>query len=308
MFDLRYHVASLAAVFIAIAVGIVIGVAIASGGAVDEATKSFQDSRIQSLEKELDAERARGDRSEKQQEAIADVMNDVYPALMEGRLAAKRYALVFLGPIDGGVRSAVEKTLTDADSGSPLRVTALELPVDVDAIDEMLTGDPGLASYVGDARLGDLGGALARELAAGGDTPVWDLLSNEIVEQRTGSLTEPVDGVVVIRSWWPGKTSDPAAKGRASQTEAVLAGMIRELGELGVPAVGVESATAEESAVDAYRQFGVSSVDDVDTLPGRVALALLLAGGESGHYGIKDSASDGVTPPIEPLPVVTVAG
>ena len=38
MFDLRYHVASLAAVFIALAVGIVIGVAIASGGSVEDAT------------------------------------------------------------------------------------------------------------------------------------------------------------------------------------------------------------------------------------------------------------------------------
>jgi hypothetical protein len=45
---------------------------------------------------------------------------------------------------------------------------------------------------------------------------------------------------------------------------------------------------------------GVSSVDDVDTLPGRLALALLLAGGDPGHYGTKETA-DAVVPRIEPL-------
>ena len=47
----------------------------------------------------------------------------------------------------------------------------------------------------------------------------------------------------------------------------------------------------------------VSSVDDVEALSGRVALALLLAGGPTGHYGIKDSATDGVAPPIDSIPV-----
>jgi hypothetical protein len=53
---------------------------------------------------------------------------------------------------------------------------------------------------------------------------------------------------------------------------------------------------------EAYRGEGISSVDNVDTPAGRVALAFVLAGGEPGHYGIKDSATDGVAPPVETLP------
>ncbi|MGH3092476.1 MAG: copper transporter, partial [Gaiellaceae bacterium] len=45
-----------------------------------------------------------------------------------------------------------------------------------------------------------------------------------------------------------------------------------------------------------------SSVDDVETAAGRLALALLLAGGEPGHYGIKETATDGVTPPVDAVP------
>ena len=50
----------------------------------------------------------------------------------------------------------------------------------------------------------------------------------------------------------------------------------------------------------------MSSVDDVDTTVGRLALALLLAGGQPGHYGVKETATDGAVPPIEP--VVTTTG
>ena len=63
--------------------------------------------------------------------------------------------------------------------------------------------------------------------------------------------------------------------------------------------VGVETTTEAASAIDLYRTQGVSSVDDVETISGRVALALLLAGGTPGHYGVKDSATDGVAPPID---------
>jgi hypothetical protein len=311
MFDLRYHLASLAAVFIAIAVGIVIGVAIASGGGVDDATKVFQEGRIRDLEGDLEAAQERAASSERQEEAMLDLLDEVYPSLMSYRLDGKSIALLFLGPVDGGVRSAVEKTLTDTGAGNPERVAALDFPIDVGSLDEILADDPALAEYRGDGRLGDLGEALASELVLGGTTPLWDALSGALVEARTGGLEVPVDGVVVVRSWSPEETDDPAEQGRNNETEALITGLLKGLGDGGVPAVGVEATAAEPSTIDLYRGLGISSVDDIDKLAGRVALGLLLDGAEGGHYGVKDSADDGVAPALEPLalvPAVTVAG
>jgi len=45
----------------------------------------------------------------------------------------------------------------------------------------------------------------------------------------------------------------------------------------------------------------------VDTAAGRIALAVLLAGGLDGHYGLKDSASDGIVPPIEAVTTTTAS-
>ena len=41
-------------------------------------------------------------------------------------------------------------------------------------------------------------------------------------------------------------------------------------------------------------------MDWIDTAAGRLALVLLLAGAEPGNYGIRETADDGVLPPIEP--------
>jgi hypothetical protein len=43
----------------------------------------------------------------------------------------------------------------------------------------------------------------------------------------------------------------------------------------------------------------MSTVDDIDSPAGRLALALLLAGGSAGSYGLKAGADDGIVPPIE---------
>ena len=67
--------------------------------------------------------------------------------------------------------------------------------------------------------------------------------------------------------------------------------------------VGVETTTEDPSAIELYRTQGVSSVDDVETLPGHVALALLLAGGAPATTGSRTSATDGVAPPIDSVPV-----
>ena len=58
MFDLRYHVASLAAVFLALVIGILVGVGISSGGFVSKGERSLLNSKIDELQRSLDAARA----------------------------------------------------------------------------------------------------------------------------------------------------------------------------------------------------------------------------------------------------------
>src|SRR6266581_2139053 len=53
MFDLRYHVASLAAVFLALIIGILVGVGISDRGYVDRAQRGLLEQRIAKLQSDL---------------------------------------------------------------------------------------------------------------------------------------------------------------------------------------------------------------------------------------------------------------
>ena len=88
MFDLRYHVASLAAVFVALAVGIVIGVAIAGGGNLEETTAGIEQGQLDDLNKQLEEAQARGDRLASQNEAVQRLMDETYEPLMAERQPA----------------------------------------------------------------------------------------------------------------------------------------------------------------------------------------------------------------------------
>jgi hypothetical protein len=291
VFDLRYHVASLAAVFIALVLGIVVGVGLSESGVAKQA-------ELQVAQNDLEEARAaiaelNGERDAYQ--GTQDAFGTAYPFLMDQRLAGKRIAVLFVGPIDGGLIDAIGRTLADADatsSGTPMRLLALKVPVDEAELDATL-GDAGpeFAQYVGSGQLGTLGRALATEFVRGGETPLWELLAGKLVEQRSGSFTQPADGIVVVRAVEPQKGA----------TARLLSGLVSGVTSQGVPAVAVEETSAEQSAVETFRDRGLSTVDDIDLSMGRVALALLLGGAAPGQYGVKKTAVDGVLPPVEPL-------
>jgi hypothetical protein len=291
MFDLRYHVASLAAVFLALVVGILVGVGISSGGFVSKGERSLLNRKIDELQRSLDAARLRtGDLSRVQRGATTYV-EESYPLLMADRLASRRVALVFVGPVDADVRDLVERTLVDAGAGATLRMRAIRVPVDLEALDTMLDGRTALARYSRPDAARELGRRLAHELVRGGRAPVWRLLSPQLVAERSGNEGLPADAVVVARS----------VASQQGPTSRLLRGFYEGLASSGVPAVGVETSRASATAVDAFGKAGLSSVDFVDTEVGRLALALLLAGGRPGSYGLKQTATDGILPPIEPV-------
>src|ERR1051326_4252376 len=129
MFDLRYHVASLAAVFLALVIGILVGVGISSGGFVKSGERKLLTGQISELHNQLNAANKRSHDLSEAQQAGQTFVKSTYPALMSSRLAGRRVAIVFVGGIDGGTRSLVERTLSDAGAPAPLRIRALKVPI-----------------------------------------------------------------------------------------------------------------------------------------------------------------------------------
>ena len=290
MFDLRYHVASLAAVFLALLIGILVGVGIS--GRVDEQQNDLLRERIDRLEAEVQNAGEQRAGLAREQKAARAFMEDAYPQLIADRLKGKRIAILFVGSVNTGVRDQVERALAEAGARRPLRMRALNLPMNVEQVDRVLDGHADLERYRGDGSLADLGRELGTEFVVGGQTPAWDALTPVLVKERAGRLSRSADGAVVVR------TTEP----QRGETARFLAAFYSGLADSGVPAVGVETSRANPSAVPVWSQNDLSTVDDVDQRAGRLALALLLAGGRPGDYGLKETAGDGLVPPLDSVP------
>ena len=291
MFDFRYHLVSLTAVFLALVIGILVGIGISGRGFVDQAERKRLNREIEELRTQLAAERERAGTLQRREQAQQDVIEASYPVLVEGRLPAKRIAVLFVGSNDQPFAFAVGQAVRDA-GGQVSRSRALRVPIDAAAVEKQLAAVPTLAGYVGDAQLPNLGRDLGRELVQGRETPLWDALSGLLVEEQSGAPLLAADGVVVLRTAAP----------QRGPTAIFLAGLYAGLATGGVPAVGVEGAEADPSAVPVFARARLSTVDGIETPPGRLALVLLLAGGEPGDYGVEQTATDGILPPLEPLP------
>jgi len=283
MFDLRYHVASLAAVFLALIIGILVGVGIS--GPVDNQKTKFLEEQVAKYQRQLDQTSTRKNADKREQQAALDYIDETYPVLVKNRLRGKRVAVVFVGLIDGGVRAEINRLFLDSGA-QQLRLRALKVPIDVRQLDSSLRGQPAAAGLRGRKNVEELGRALGQELMLGGDTPLWDSLSDALVNDREGTKKAPADGVLVVR------TAEP----QRGATSRFLLGLYAGLGSVAVPAVGIEQTDAPYSATRAFAQAGLSSVDDVETRIGRLATVLLLAGAPSGQYGMKKSAEDGALP------------
>ncbi|MGH3082059.1 MAG: copper transporter [Gaiellaceae bacterium] len=291
MFDLRYHVASLAAVFLALIIGILVGVGIASQTSVEESERRVLEQRISDLQRDLDGARSQVDLLQRQQEAGTSYIEETYPVVMNGRLRGVPVALLFVGPARPELEDAVTRTLSDASGPELVRKRALKLPIDTQALYSAIP------SEAGNPTLEEIGRQLGRELVVGGETPYWDALAPVIVEDSQGGSGREVEAVTVAQT----------AAIDHPPTARLLAGLYAGLAGRGVPVVGIERTEDKRSLVPVYRRRGLSSVDSVDTLLGRVALAVLLAGGEEGDYGVKSTA-DAVVPPMEPLPLAPPPG
>lgn len=290
MFDLRYHVASLAAVFLALLIGILVGVGIS--GRVEEKETDLLREQIDDLNARLEGASERRAGLDREQKAARGFLKDAYPALMDKRLQGKRIAVLFVGSVDTGLRDHVEQALADAGARAPLRMRALKLPIDAQQIDRALGGDGDLERYQGPDGLRDLGRALGTDFVSGGRSNTWDALTPLLVKEQAGRLKRPADGAVVIRT----------AKPQRAASARFLAAFYAGLADSGVPVVGVETPAENPSAVEVWDRAGLSTVDNVDDRAGRLALALLLAGGRPGDYGLKETADDGLTPPLDSVP------
>jgi hypothetical protein len=283
-YSARYHATSLVAIFLALAIGILIGAEF-GGDALTNTRKDLE----HSLTGNLQDARARADELDGQLSRSDEFASRVYPALVRDRLAGRRIGVVALGDLPGGTSSAVEDALVP--TGARLvGIGVVREPVDLHALSDDLAKTRFADIRTNPDTLAAFGTGAGRQLVRGGT--LLELVRSQLFSRASGNFGA-LDGVIVVRQ--PSEEMGPLQRSTAAQLESALMSGITGTR---TPAVGVETSTAEPSSVSFFAANDLSSVDDVEMTAGRVATVFALLGAE-GNFGVRGSA-DRLLPDLLP--------
>ncbi len=302
MIDFRYHLVSIVSIFLALAVGIVLG-----AGPLKEDLGDTLTSEVSRLRDDRTALRAELDEATKGIEARDEFVKAGNPALLADRLKDRTVAVVVLPGADNGVVKDVSAAVTGAGASIGSTITIQDAWVDPAkqtfrrTLGEQLA--PGLNLPVGEE--GELvDSVLAASVLVqdgepnpGAATALEGLRAGELLNVAPEEST-PASAAVVI--------AGPVTSGDADERKAragLLAALAGSLDAGSSGAVLVSAGTRDESkphvsVVTTVREDtelvrGLSTVDDGESPMGQASAVLALAeqyAGRAGQYGLDPDA------------------
>lgn len=270
MFDFRYHALSLAAVFLALGLGIVLGVTIG-----DSLVSETEQGIRASLRGDVSDARDRAERLQRDLDQRNAFIERAFAPLVRDRLDGVRVAVVAFGSLPDDVRGPVDDAIESAGGGTD-STTVIEIPPDERALGEAVGGRFGRIGSDEDL-LTLLGERIGRSVAVGGR--LAQRLERRLDDVFRGDYAG-ADAVVVYRH-----PQDDLADTAVAFEEAVIDGLL----SAGVPVVGVERGGTDPSQIPFFDDNELTSVDSVDLPAGRAALVFALDGAR-GSFGFKETA------------------
>jgi Copper transport outer membrane protein, MctB len=317
MINFRFHLVSIIAVFLALALGIAMGATVISQGIVD----TLND-QIDRVEQNADATNAENNALSTQIDRVEDYMEATAPYLVAGRLNGAAVVVVAARGVDGEVVSRTVELAQTAGADAPGTLWleeswSLSDPAQADQMADLL-GRP--ASLPRGPLRRDAWNALAERLAAG-PPPYASTENAQTAADGTDLLTALIDaGFVSYES--VGDDSDindmPDLNARALLIDGttaeippddVVARGTRALLKAGFPVVVAEVYQEQEDGPDRgarvapVRDDGAlveqaSTVDDLDQAEGSTTTVLVLSDPDViGHYGYGSGAQAAVPEP-----------
>ncbi len=286
-FSARYHVASLAAVFLALAIGILIGSAIG-----DDVVKGARSNLEDSLIGDLKNARGRADDLSADLGRSDDFAEQIYPALVERRLAGRRIGILALGGLPGKVADDIDAALAPT-GGKVAAVGVIREPAELSSLSSALARTRFAGLEQDPDAVQALGAGVGRQLILGG--PLIDQVRDQVFSRVSGGFRN-LGGIIIVRN-----QPDNLSPDDRTATSRLEKGLLEGIEGTRVKAVGVEREDADPSSVDLFKSADISSVDDVDRIAGRSAMVFALLGAQ-GAFGSKASADQLLPDLLAPTP------
>jgi hypothetical protein len=296
--DFRYHALSLVAVFLALGIGIVLGVTVGDS-LVSDADRNLRESLRDEVTDAREEARQQADLATAREGVVAELL----PVATRRQLRGRRVALVASGELPDEVEDAFEDAILRA-GGSVHSKTVLEVTEDLDALGRYVPARRRLRTRIvpgeGDTDAARLGGRVGRAIVLG--ERGLRRLRAKLPDRFKGRYRGRAEGVVVYRHPPPEPAHDQESD--AELRETFDGGLLEGL-SFGQPLVGVETSATDPSQVGWYGDSPiiVASVDNLDVAEGELALVYVLANpgieAVEGAFGSKESADRTIPDPSD---------
>lgn len=313
MIDFRYHLVSLVGVFLALAIGVVLG-----AGPLRDSIGDTLSSQVDLLREDRARLQAQVDDLSGQLAARDAALAAVAPAVAEGVLAGTTTVVVALPGADGELVEDLSDAVTDAggdvtgvvdlqgawtdpEAAQTRDEVAAALPER--ALGEVTTEDAGTPALLSAALAGAVVApdpVLAGTASVAGSEVLDAMAAADLVQLEGDPVLRAGTALVVAPAAAPAPADDDPEPG--ADAELVLLQALEAAGS-GVVLAGPAGAAADAGALAVLREDDlaglVTGVDDADSAGGELAVVLALReqlDGGAGQYGTGDGAGAALPP------------
>ncbi|WP_054692770.1 copper transporter [Syntrophomonas palmitatica] len=282
MIDLKYHIASIVGIFLALGMGILIGSTIVGDNLLVDQQKKV----IDRLEEQFYALRSKEEEMTRDNQYKGEIINKyenygqaMLPVLVKGQLKDYRVAVVVSGDSDvppgmlNALSMAGAQVVSKSVVLSEMNLKNVDLRnrlIDYYHLEKKSSSDTlryHVAASVGILVTGEK------------DPELGSFLQQNDLVKFSGE-GGPVNAVILV--------------GGANNLSAVFAdsfdrGLIQSLQSQQIKVFGVENSRVSYSYMESYQKEDITTIDNVDLSPGQVSLIMAM-NGQPGRYGMKASA------------------
>ena len=304
MIDFRFLLTTIVAVFLALAIGLLIG----SGLLAQPLAENLEEQ----VHEVVDRNNELRDRILQQQARLDSDETfglQVQPMLINGELSGDSVVLIRFEGTDGALIDRLREAVEVADGSVSGTITirdkfALEDPDAVEDLTQILSEydlEPPVEELI-PAAARELGDRAANDAAVEAGDPLFPTFAQALIDE--GFIEIDVEPEVAMGPRADFVVAAGSTGERPYDVTPLAEALLTELAGDGSEVVAVEGWQSEWSFVPDLRGSDVrdvvSTVDHADTVPGAIAVVLELdriPSGDTGHYGFRDGA-DGVTPEL----------
>lgn len=283
MIDLRYHIASIVAVFLALGLGILIGSTIVGDNLIVDQQKKMIDRlegqfySLRERESELTASNSYKDTIISNYENYSQAL---LPPLVKEHLTGYQVALVVTGgsEIPAGMINALSIAGASVVSKS---VILSNIRLDEENLRQQVQEFYGLDNDISPDILRQyIAASVAAVISDKADPGVINFLQENDLLKFSGSNSTDLNGIILL-----GGTNNLAEFFAPSFDHSLIESLAGE----GLKIFGVENSEISYSYMEEYQRDKISTIDNVDMSPGQISLVYAMEG-EPGDYGIKATA------------------